>query len=65
MKKPAIDWYDTHDQQELVSALVNDALALLDALDVAAIPVAGGRGQKPSPRWLRWPARTWTLLRIG
>lgn len=43
VKKPAIDWDDTHAQQELVSALVNDALALLDALDVSAITAAGGQ----------------------
>lgn len=41
--KPRIAWDDTQARDELVSVLVNDALALLDGLDVAAITAAGGR----------------------
>lgn len=40
--KPAIDWDDETTQQEVVSTLVGDALALLDALDVDVITTAGG-----------------------
>jgi IS5 family transposase len=45
--KPRIAWDDPADRDELVSALVNDALALLDALDtefgLAAIQEQGGK----------------------
>ena len=41
--KPRIAWDDEAAREELVSALVNDALALLAALDVDAITAAGGR----------------------
>lgn len=41
--KPRIAWDDEAAREELVTALVNDALALLGALDVAAIAAAGGR----------------------
>ena len=40
--KPRIAWDDEAAREELVSALVTDALALLDGLDVAAISTAGG-----------------------
>jgi hypothetical protein len=40
--KPAIAWDDAGAQQELVSALVDDALALLNAVDVDAITTTGG-----------------------
>ncbi len=41
--KPRIAWDDRAARDELVSALVADALALLEALDVEAITAAGGR----------------------
>lgn len=41
--KPRIAWDDPAARDELVSALVGDALALLAALDVEAITQAGGR----------------------
>lgn len=41
--KPRIDWEDPAARDQLVSALVNDALALLAALDVEAIQEAGGK----------------------
>ncbi len=41
--KPRIAWDDPAARDELVSALVNDALALLAALDVGAIEKAGGK----------------------
>jgi Transposase DDE domain/Transposase domain (DUF772) len=40
--KPPIAWDDQAARDELVTALVNDALALLAALDVEAITKAGG-----------------------
>ena len=40
--KPRIAWDDTAAREELVSALVNDALALLAGLDTDAIEAAGG-----------------------
>jgi hypothetical protein len=40
--KPRIAWDDEAAREELVSALVNDALALLAALDVEAVTAAGG-----------------------
>jgi len=42
--KPVIAWDDTDARQALVSALVGDALALLEALDTDAITTAGGPG---------------------
>jgi hypothetical protein len=41
--KPRIAWDDEAAREELVSTLVNDALALLAALDVDAITAAGGK----------------------
>lgn len=41
--KPRIAWDDPAARDELVTALVNDALALLDALDVEAITDGGGK----------------------
>ncbi len=41
--KPRIAWDDAAARDELVTALVNDALALLAALDVQAIEEAGGK----------------------
>ena len=41
--KPQIAWDDEVAREQLVSALVNDALALLAALDVEAITAAGGK----------------------
>jgi len=41
--KPQIAWDDEAAREELVSALVNDALALLAGLDVDAITAAGGK----------------------
>jgi hypothetical protein len=41
--KPRIAWDDPTARDELVTALVNDALALLAALDVGAIEKAGGK----------------------
>lgn len=41
--KPRIAWDDTQARDELVTALVNDALALLDGLDTDAITAAGGK----------------------
>lgn len=41
--KPPIAWDDPAARDELVSALVGDALALLAALDVEAIEAAGGK----------------------
>ena len=41
--KPPIAWDDPVARDELVSALVNDALALLAALDVESISKAGGK----------------------
>lgn len=41
--KPRIAWDDETARTELVTALVNDALALLAALDLDAIEAAGGR----------------------
>ncbi|MBB0993035.1 IS1182 family transposase [Dietzia kunjamensis] len=41
--KPRIAWDDQGARDELVSALVADALALLGALDVEAITAAGGK----------------------
>lgn len=41
--KPRIAWDDPAARDELVSALVNDALALLDALNVAVIEKEGGK----------------------
>ena len=41
--KPPIAWDDPAARDELVSALVGDALALLDAVDVEAITKAGGK----------------------
>lgn len=41
--KPRIAWEDSAAREELVSALVNDALALLGVLDVAGIEQAGGK----------------------
>jgi IS5 family transposase len=41
--KPRIAWDDPSARDELVSALVNDALALLAGLDLAAIETGGGK----------------------
>lgn len=41
--KPPIAWDDQAARDELVTALVNDALALLAALDIDAITAAGGK----------------------
>lgn len=41
--KPPIAWDDATARDELVTALVNDALALLAALDVDAVSKAGGK----------------------
>jgi len=41
--KPRIAWDDPVARDELVTALVNDALALLDVLDVVAITAEGGK----------------------
>ncbi|MGI8645235.1 MAG: IS1182 family transposase, partial [Nocardioides sp.] len=41
--KPSIAWNDQAAREELVSALVGDALALLAAIDVEAITKAGGK----------------------
>ncbi len=41
--KPRIAWDDPAAREELVSGLVNDALALLDALDLEAIEAGGGK----------------------
>jgi IS5 family transposase len=41
--KPRIAWDDPAAREELVSALVNDALRLLDRLDLDAIQHAGGK----------------------
>ncbi len=41
--KPRIAWDDEAAREELVSALVQDALALLAALDIEAITKAGGK----------------------
>jgi IS5 family transposase len=41
--KPRIAWDDPAAREELVTALVNDALALLETLDVEAIEEAGGK----------------------
>jgi hypothetical protein len=41
--KPRIAWDDAQARDELVTALVNDALALLDGLDVETITEAGGK----------------------
>lgn len=41
--KPRIAWDDAAARDELVTALVGDALALLDALDTEAITAAGGK----------------------
>jgi len=41
--KPRIAWDDPAARDELVTALVNDALALLESLDVEAIEKAGGK----------------------
>ena len=41
--KPPIAWDDPSAREELVSALVGDALALLAALDVEALSKAGGK----------------------
>jgi IS5 family transposase len=41
--KPPIAWDDQDARDELVTALVNDALALLAALDVEAIEATGGK----------------------
>jgi IS5 family transposase len=41
--KPSIAWDDEAAREELVSVLVNDALALLAALDIEAIEQAGGK----------------------
>lgn len=41
--KPRIAWDDEAAREELVTALVNDALALLAALDLPAIEDAGGK----------------------
>lgn len=41
--KPRIAWDDPQARDELVTALVNDALALLAGLDVEAITAAGGK----------------------
>ena len=41
--KPRIAWDDPAARDELVSALVNDALTVLAALDVEAIETAGGK----------------------
>lgn len=41
--KPSIAWDDPAARDELVTALVNDALALLAVLDVEAITAAGGK----------------------
>lgn len=42
--KPRIAWDDPAARDELVSALVSDALALLAALDTDAVTAAGGKG---------------------
>lgn len=44
--KPAIAWDDRQAREDLVSALVEDALALLDALDLDAIESGGGEGAR-------------------
>jgi len=41
--KPRTAWDDPAAREELVTALVNDALALLDVLDVEAIQAGGGK----------------------
>ncbi|HOA90137.1 MAG: IS1182 family transposase [Candidatus Nanopelagicales bacterium] len=41
--KPRIAWDDTQARDELMTALVNDALALLGGLDTEAITAAGGK----------------------
>ncbi len=61
--KPSIAWDDPAAREELVTALVSDALALLAALDVAAIPRRAGSRPKRSRCW-RWSrARTWNPRR--
>ena len=51
--KPRIAWDDRQARDELVTALVNDALALLDGLDTEAITAQGGK-----------PAETIALLAL-
>ena len=61
--KPQIAWDDPAARDELVSVLVNDALALLAALDVERSPRPAGSRPKRSRCW-RWsPGRTWSRPR--
>jgi transposase len=61
--KPRIAWDDPAARDELVTALVNDALALLAALDVEAIEQAGGSRLRRSRCWHWSPGRTWNRSR--
>ena len=59
--KPRIDWEDPQAKDGLVSALVNDALALVNALAEGEITA-----EKPPRRWRCWPwspGRTWNRPR--
>ena len=59
-----IDWDDPQAKQELVSDLVNDALAVLAELTRQDAPAARGRPRRTRWGCWRWsPARTWNRPR--
>jgi hypothetical protein len=57
--KPRIAWDDPDARDELVSARVGDALALLAGLDLEQIGAAGGKPADAVAVLAWWPGRTW------
>ena len=57
--KPVIDWDDPQAKENLVSDLVNDALAVLDAL------AGPGGPQRAAPRPARWACWPWSRVRTS
>jgi Transposase domain (DUF772) len=61
--KPPIDWDDPA-ARELVSDLVNDALAVLDALAGPDAPHRDLPAADALGLWRWWPGRTWSRRRV-
>jgi hypothetical protein len=61
--KPRIAWDDPAARDELVTALVSDALVLLGELDVEAIEKPAASRPRQSRCWHWSQGRTWNRLR--
>ena len=61
--KPPIDWDDPAAKQALVSDLVNDALAVLEALTGPGARSGIRRQRTRWGCWRWWPGRTWSQRR--